>query len=141
LWFFLISILSFSSKILSSTCSSLLKWPSTVFCVWLKGLFSLGFLEINLFSEVFHILFNSSFTFCGCYCLFIYQYECEESKNRDKKIVMVKLIIQKKKTRYRNNKKFSLLVKVLELFLRHPIIILVYKQGFWCGLTRWLVCE
>jgi hypothetical protein len=38
-------------------------------------------------------------------------------KNKDKKIVMVKLIIQEKKnlTRYRNNKKFSLLVKVLEL--------------------------
>jgi hypothetical protein len=57
--------------------------------------------------------------------------ESKEVKNsRDKKIMLVKLIIQKKKkttqknqknpkkpTRYRNNKKFSLLVKVLELFL------------------------
>jgi hypothetical protein len=39
----------------------------------------------------------------------------EGDKNRDKKIMMVKLLIQKKQTnennRYRNNKKFSLLVK------------------------------
>jgi hypothetical protein len=36
----------------------------------------------------------------------------EGSKRRGKKIVMVKLIIQKKKkTKYRNNKKFSLLGK------------------------------
>jgi hypothetical protein len=28
-----------SSEILSSTCSSLLEWPSTVFFIWLKGLF------------------------------------------------------------------------------------------------------
>jgi hypothetical protein len=31
--FSLISILSLSSEILSSNCSSLLEWPSTVFCV------------------------------------------------------------------------------------------------------------
>jgi hypothetical protein len=43
--------------------------------------------------------------------------------------MMVKLIIQKKKnTRYRTNKKFSLLVKVLELFLSCPILLLRYKQ-------------
>jgi hypothetical protein len=45
---------------------------------------------------------------------------------------MVKLTIQRKKTtkntRYRNNKKFNLLVKVPEFFLRHPILVLVYKQ-------------
>jgi hypothetical protein len=44
---------------------------------------------------------------------------------------MVKLIIQKKEhnenTRYRKKKKISLLVKVLELFLRYPILVLVYK--------------
>jgi hypothetical protein len=34
------------------------------------------------------------------------------------------LIIQGKKTTgYRNNKKFSLLVKVLELFLKCPILV------------------
>jgi hypothetical protein len=32
-FFSLISILSSTSEILSSTCSSLLEWPSTVFCV------------------------------------------------------------------------------------------------------------
>jgi hypothetical protein len=32
------------------------------------------------------------------------------------------------KIRYRNNKKFTLLVKVLELFLRCPIMVLAYKQ-------------
>jgi hypothetical protein len=41
---------------------------------------------------------------------------------------MMKLIIQKKKNRYRNNKKFSLLVKVLELLLWCPIMVLEYKQ-------------
>jgi hypothetical protein len=46
------------------------------------------------------------------------------------KVVMVKLLIQKRKTRFRNNKKFSLLVKVLELFLRCPILVLAYKQKF-----------
>jgi hypothetical protein len=58
-------------------------------------------------------------------------------KNRDKKVVMVKLIIQKKKphthkntpkdTRYRNNKKFIFWVKVQELFLRCSILVLAYK--------------
>jgi hypothetical protein len=58
-------------------------------------------------------------------------------KNRDNKIVLVNLTIQKKKhkkrnrtknTRYKNNKKFSFFVTVLELFLRCPILVLVYKQ-------------
>jgi hypothetical protein len=48
---------------------------------------------------------------------------------------MVKLIILEKKkktnkiknTRFRNYKKFSLLMKVLELFLRCPILVLAYK--------------
>jgi hypothetical protein len=33
-----------------------------------------------------------------------------------------------KNTRFMNNKKFSLLVKVLELFFRHPILVLEYKE-------------
>jgi hypothetical protein len=48
---------------------------------------------------------------------------------------MVKLIVQKKKkkhnkkkTRFRNYKNFSLLVKVLELFFRCPILVLAYNQ-------------
>jgi hypothetical protein len=58
--------------------------------------------------------------------------ESEEGKNRYKRIVMVQLKIQEKKkhirnTMFRNHKKFSLLVKVLELFLRCPILVLVYK--------------
>jgi hypothetical protein len=44
---------------------------------------------------------------------------------------MLKLTKEKKKhnknTRFRNNKKFSLFIKVLELFLRHPILVLSYK--------------
>jgi hypothetical protein len=52
--------------------------------------------------------------------------------NRDKKTVMVKLIIQRKKNHSKNhqvqeNKMFSVLVKVLELFLRHPNLVLAYK--------------
>jgi hypothetical protein len=59
--------------------------------------------------------------------------ESESGKNRCKKIVMMKLIIQKKyqqqkSTRYRNNKKFSLLIKFLELFLRCAILVLAYKK-------------
>jgi hypothetical protein len=51
---------------------------------------------------------------------------------------MVKLIIQgeKKPTKFRNHKKFSLLVKVLDLFLRCAILVLVYKQKLRYGLTR-----
>jgi hypothetical protein len=30
---------------------------------------------------------------------------------------------------YRNNKKFSFLVKVLELFLRHPTLVLAYRKS------------
>jgi hypothetical protein len=56
-------------------------------------------------------------------------------------MVRVKLIIQKKEnkpkqknTRYMENKKFSLLVKVLELFLWCPNLVLASKPL--CGLTR-----
>jgi hypothetical protein len=35
-----------------------------------------------------------------------------------------------KNTRYRNNSKFSLSAKVLELFLKCPILVLMYKQEF-----------
>jgi hypothetical protein len=51
--FSLISILSSSSKIVSSTCSSLLKWPSTVLCVSV----------LFFFSDVFHILCHHFFNF------------------------------------------------------------------------------
>jgi hypothetical protein len=40
-----------------------------------------------------------------------------------------------KNTRFRNHRKFSLLVKVLELFLTCPILVLAYKQKLRCGLT------
>jgi hypothetical protein len=48
--------------------------------------------------------------------------------------MMKKLIIQeikrntRKNTRFRNHKKFSLLVKVLDLFHRCPILVLAYTQ-------------
>jgi hypothetical protein len=32
-----------------------------------------------------------------------------------------------KNIKYRNHEKFGLLVKVLKLFLRHPILVLSYK--------------
>jgi hypothetical protein len=35
-----------------------------------------------------------------------------------------------KTARFRNHKKLALLLKVLELFLRCPILVLVYKQKF-----------
>jgi hypothetical protein len=35
---------------------------------------------------------------------------------------------------------FSLSIKVLELFLRCPILVSVFKQKLWYGLTRWLAC-
>jgi hypothetical protein len=53
--------------------------------------------------------------------------ESEGGKNTDKKIVMIKLIIQKEKkknTIFSNNKMFSYLVKVLELFLWGQILVL-----------------
>jgi hypothetical protein len=50
-------------------------------------------------------------------------------KNRDKKIVMVKLIIQEKKTPgTATTERPVCLVKVLELFLWCAILVLVYKQ-------------
>jgi hypothetical protein len=42
----------------------------------------------------------------------------------------------KKKTRLRNLVQFSLLIKVLELFLRCPVLVLVSKQKLCSGLTR-----
>jgi hypothetical protein len=68
----------------------------------------------------------------------IAQKESEGGKNRDKKIVMVDLIIleEKKNHQVQEPQKFSLLVKDLELFLRCPILVLAYKQKLLCGLTR-----
>jgi hypothetical protein len=74
LFFSLISILSLSSKILSSTCCSLLEWPSTVFFCLTKGtknfqdfywFFFLRF-SISLFSFFFIfciVIFNSYISF------------------------------------------------------------------------------
>jgi hypothetical protein len=63
--FCLISILSLSPEILSSTCSTLLEWLSTVFFVWLKGLFISRTSDLILLSEVFHIFVQLLFyVFC-----------------------------------------------------------------------------
>jgi hypothetical protein len=60
--FFLISILFLSPEILSSTCSILQEWLSTVFFIWVRGLFIfrvsvwfflLGFLHV--FVKLFYI--------------------------------------------------------------------------------------
>jgi hypothetical protein len=40
-----------------------------------------------------------------------------------------------KNTMYKDNKMFSLLVKDLELFLRYPILILVYKLIWFLHMT------
>jgi hypothetical protein len=63
---------------------------------------------------------------------------------------MVKLIIQEKnikKHRFRNHKKSSLLVKVLELVFRLPILELVYSGssdvvslGDWLVSSTWSIC-
>jgi hypothetical protein len=63
LFIFLIYILSSNSEILSSTCSILLDWPSTVFFVWLKGL-CISKISFDSFFLRFYIPFNSSFIFC-----------------------------------------------------------------------------
>jgi hypothetical protein len=59
--FSLISILSSRSQILSSTCSSLLEWPSTVFLVWLKFLFIYRISVWFFFLRFSISLLNSSF--------------------------------------------------------------------------------
>jgi hypothetical protein len=69
--FSLISISSLSSEILSSTCSSLLEWPSTVFFVWLNGLF-ISRIYVWFFSEVFHIFVQLLFCILYCYLQFMY---------------------------------------------------------------------
>jgi hypothetical protein len=71
LFFSLISILSSSSEILSSTFYSLLEWPSTVFFVWLMGLF-ISNISVWFFFLMYSIsLFNSSFMF---YVVFFISY-------------------------------------------------------------------
>jgi hypothetical protein len=49
----LISVLSSGSEIQSSACSSLLEWPSTVFCV------SVSFFFSEVFHAIHHFLFNN----------------------------------------------------------------------------------
>jgi hypothetical protein len=58
--------------------------------------------------------------------------KCEGGKNRDKKIVMEKLII--KKNRYNNNKKFSLLTKSSEVTPWCPV--LVFALGILCFVLK-----
>jgi hypothetical protein len=67
----LVSILSLSPEILSSTCSYLLEWPSTVFFVRLKGLFVSRICLIT-FSGVFHIFVQLLFHILCCLLYFIY---------------------------------------------------------------------
>jgi hypothetical protein len=57
--------------------------------------------------------------------------ESEKGMNRDKKEVMVNNIGGKrtiKNTKFRNHKMFSVLVKVLDLFLRYPVLVNTYKS-------------
>jgi hypothetical protein len=63
-FFFNISVLSLISGILSSTCSSLLEWPSTVYLT--KGTFYFQEFCWILFSDVFHIFVQLLF-----YILFV----------------------------------------------------------------------
>jgi hypothetical protein len=74
--FSLLSILSSSSAILSSTCSSLLEWPSSVFFVLLKGFLFTWLLFHSFFWGFSMSLFNSHFISCVVffvsYIFFIY---------------------------------------------------------------------
>jgi hypothetical protein len=68
--FSLTSILSSNSEILSSTCSSLLQWPSFfLFVCLIKGTFYLQDFCLILFSEVLHI-FVQVFFYILCYHLY-----------------------------------------------------------------------
>jgi hypothetical protein len=65
--FSLISILSSNSEILSSTCSSLLEWPSQWICLFVcltKGTFYFQDLFDYFFLTFLVSLLNSSFIFC-----------------------------------------------------------------------------
>jgi hypothetical protein len=70
--FSLISILSLNFEILSSTWSSLVDWTSTLFFVWLKGLFISRISVWFFFSEVFHIFVKLLFYILCCLLYFIY---------------------------------------------------------------------
>jgi hypothetical protein len=69
--FSLISILLLSSAVLSSTCSSLLKLPSSVFFVWLKGLFIYTTSVSFIFLRFFHIFVQLPFYILCCLLYFI----------------------------------------------------------------------
>jgi hypothetical protein len=66
LFFFFNYYLSLSPEFLSSTCSTLLEWPSTVLFVWLYRLLisriSVWFFLLRFSKSVI----NSSFIFCSC---------------------------------------------------------------------------
>jgi hypothetical protein len=53
-------------------CSNLLEWPSTVFFVWLKGVFISRISVWFFFSEVFHIFVQLLFYILCCLLYFTY---------------------------------------------------------------------
>jgi hypothetical protein len=59
--------------------------------------------------------------------------DCSTGKGGEVKGVR---IMKKSLTTCRNNKKSTILVKIVELFFRCLILILAYKEEFLCGLTR-----
>jgi hypothetical protein len=63
--FSLMSMLSLSPEILSSTCSCLLEWLSTLFFIWLKEVFVPGFLFDYFFLRPSISLLNSSNISCS----------------------------------------------------------------------------
>jgi hypothetical protein len=65
--FSLISILSLSSEILSSTCSTLLEWLSTVVFCLAKVTFYFQDFYLILFSDVFHTFVKHLFYILCCH--------------------------------------------------------------------------
>jgi hypothetical protein len=66
-FFSLISILSSSYEILSSTCSSLVEWLSSIFFTWLKEYYISRISVWFFFLRLFISLLNSSFTSCAMF--------------------------------------------------------------------------
>jgi hypothetical protein len=64
--------LSWSIEILSSTCSSLLEWLSTVFCVWHEELFISKVSAWFFVFETFYIFAKLHFNILYCLLYFIY---------------------------------------------------------------------
>jgi hypothetical protein len=70
--FSLISILSWSPEILSSTCSRVLEWFSTVVFIWFRDFLFSGFLFVCFISETFYIFFKLLFHISYYLLCFIY---------------------------------------------------------------------